>query len=235
MKMTLYISKSRYFLYKTCPYAYKLQYIDNVKPEENIYAIEGIEFHDFAKEFWNRVSIDNGKLIIPKFEIPQTKEVKNFLLYQIERWKKLKKYGLEKYFLPISHEEMLYDKKGMIRGIPDAIFKTPNDSIIVVDYKTTKNVSRDSILSHMKDFLFYDILAGENYGEVIKNVIYYPYINYSYKFDPFPQKTLEDWKCMVEEVKKKILNYEFPKRKGPHCRWCGVRYYCMKDDSSSNW
>ena len=223
----LYISKSRYFLYKQCPYAYKLCYIDKVEPEEDIYLTRGQEFHDFVEYFWENVKVENGKLFIPSIKgFEQTNLIKNFLLYQIDRWKKLKKYRLEKYFLPISFEEMLYDNENLMRGKPDAIFKTPNDRFIVVDYKTSQNINKNKILTHMKDFLFYDILVGDNYGVVVKNIIYYPHTNLSVKVEPYTLDILENWKNEVRKVKEKILNFEFPKKESPYCKWCSVRKYC---------
>ncbi len=161
MTLDLILSPSGINLYQSCPYSFKLRYIDRLKPIieddsalrlgksvhlvlEKLYAnidlkTDNPEKHfveamqKTAKEFWDR-SIDAMK------RDSMNASMFIWLQFEIQKFKRYKEQNKLDIFNPVSTEEDITDYQSKLRAIIDKRCIGMTGLNYAVDYKTDKNL-----------------------------------------------------------------------------------------------
>lgn len=133
-------------MYCTCPFGYKLRYVQDLKTETNIYCERGIKIHDVANKFFDEFSEFKGNLAVIAMQMTtyikglcedgdyeKYKDYfKNFINLESKRYMKV---GHDR-FKPLYREPHLSDKAAGLHGYIDRVDKTKKGRYIVWDYKT---------------------------------------------------------------------------------------------------
>ena len=217
------LSKSKIGTFETCPYRYKVKYVDGWKPDvlpEQL--VKGIEIHDAidtATKGANAIGtvIDNLKQheLYSKYE----EHFKNIIGYQ------------QSHLLPLAHEIELYDPEYHFIGKIDRI-QIDEKGVTVYDYKTgklpmdykTKKPVEKPATKYKFELYAYAWLVEKHLGLKVDMVgimftehdvidrIPYDRTENKFVFDKF-QKTLDD----INKCENKKF---FQKRKSGLCFYC---------------
>ena len=227
----LYISKSKMGLYNSCPFAFKLSYIDKVKVETPIYFTIGIEVHNFIEQFFKTISFDaDGDLVLPQYNIEENKAYKkNVIKFEIDRWKvciKSKTDEAKKYFMPLHNEESITVENPKLTGIVDRVHLSFKNEVVVVENKTGKPTPQKN-KDYYIDLLWYKLLLEMKFGyKISKGSLYYPYNNYVCRvrlYDTDADGLLKK----IDVIREKIRTAQFePKPSRSNCNNCRFKLPC---------
>ena len=150
-----YLSKSRMILMDFCGIKYKLQYVDKCIPYESSRAANiGTRYHEFMERFMvvgqNYEPCKWSDLIHESF-IDEEREMLEWTL-DLERERFVQNPTM---WNPIAVEYRIVDHATKLRGIIDRIDQLDNETIDIIEYKTTKSINKQKL---QKEFGFYDIL-----------------------------------------------------------------------------
>lgn len=149
-----YISKSRLNLFEFCEIKYRKQYIDHVLPKEDTHATTiGTRYHNFMETFME-VAPKHGtdrwhEFIHPDF----TEEEKPMLQWSITR--EINQHNTYGELPVLATEYRVIDHTNKLRGIIDYIGVLDDETISVVEYKTSKKIYKPKL---QLEFGFYDVL-----------------------------------------------------------------------------
>lgn len=236
-------SYSKVSTYKDCPYKYKLMYVDKLEPKPDLSPTNALFFGTATHEGIESRSVEKA-LESYKSNYPEITEA-----HEIEMLKL--KTILPKAFeqIPIGeYEKCLRGEDGFI-GYIDCIVDNDDDTVDILDFKTSNNVSgylKSSQLHIYKHY--YESIVGKK----VKN-LYYVFI------PKFKDSLNEDFtKDDVEKLKNRVVEYlskkdirfekvefdqekvdnfikdkdammdavEFPKCYSVFCKWCNFQKYC---------
>lgn len=149
-----YISKSRVTLFEFCGIKYKKQYIDRTLPRDGNHASTvGTRFHEFAELFMGvapKYPVEKWKSFVhPDF----TEEERDMLLWFIDLEITRRETALQ--WQPLAMEYRVINHTRKIRGIIDRVDQMTEDTIEVIEYKTTQKINKTKL---MFEFGFYDLL-----------------------------------------------------------------------------
>ncbi|MCK4670867.1 MAG: PD-(D/E)XK nuclease family protein [Nanoarchaeota archaeon] len=244
-----YISKSKKGLFESCPFAFKISYIDKRPQEANPYFIIGTDVHDFIDNFFDVVeAMENGDLKnISKLKFhPNLSYKKNVVKFEIGRWKDLQAQGFDAtYFNPVAKEKKYITESPKLIGIVDRIHKCCREDVfapkhedfkdgdlVIVENKTGKPTPK-KCKKYEEDMLWYKILAEIVLPELapIKwGAIYFPYNNYVYH-TVLTNKDCRALAKAIRKVRKNIMacvnTNMWPATPSPQsCRWCNFKSFC---------
>jgi len=231
------ISQSQINLYRSCPYAYKLKYVDGLEPMmfTRDFLDIGKYIHDAIEVYYkNLYDTDTNPESIYKSTYSVLRENWDHTLLP-EYLKKanicLQNFGLLEYenmqenkTEPESEGNYTYDdfraKLDYFRRIPLLIgdFKSSTKPIVYYDYKIQAAVYL-YVMRHKLDLDIDDFYFWYLYPNIVKKV----------KWDDL-QKVLEDAKKYRDEIKDAFDSMEFKKkpRTKSTCKYCDYKYYCVR-------
>ncbi|AEE15331.1 hypothetical protein Thena_1724 [Thermodesulfobium narugense DSM 14796] len=220
------LSPSSLNLLLTCPFAYKLKYIDRVQPKFNINTIAGSAFHFALSKYFktNRYDFESS-----------WKEYRNYnpevlsLSFNEEDKIKNNLFAMLKIYEPFARDlKVISSEEPFNIDINDIGFKGIVDAITedsIIDFKTTNRIPSDITSSHIIQTSIYSILTGIDKVELHyisekRVVIYKTQVSSEMK-----EKTL----MLIENVKDILENKIFLPNGLVHpyaCKYCSVSNFC---------
>jgi len=223
------ISPTMISTFNTCPYKFKILYVDKrlplYKPEYEF----GRKIHMIIAEYYKLLPDDAVPSDVPITLGQAIKRVfSNVDEYIVKYMRPFEEFEKQRLTWHINPKPILFEKeivKGNIHGVVDAVFKRNND-VIVVDWKT--GMIRDpTIDEHLK-------IQGNTYMYLLDaKEIYFLFIKYGVW-----HKLLYDevyLKNKLEEFITAVKNNKYSRRNGPHCSRCEVNLHCYFDKYRLEW
>lgn len=206
-------SISRLNTFDNCKYEYYLGYMAQNVPRENIYGFTGTSIHSCLEK------LQNGKNLDFEQEIKNTLNQAEFLGLHFpspktqEKWEK-DIFSFAKSYEPIKGKETLTENQFLInikghylQGFIDLIIRNNDNTISIIDYKTSTKYSNSELQEKGRQLILYAI-AMEMNGEKIKDIgwNFLKYVNISYKLKNGKTKTITAERgYAVEKLKSDIL------------------------------
>lgn len=237
-------SYSRVSCFKTCPYQYKLKYVDKLKTIPNTDANNalylgtalhtGLEktIEDALTQYYSNYPIIDdlqiNEAIKLEFIIPKGKAAIPEGLFEVK----------------IEDDEFI--------GFIDLLVPKGNNHFDILDFKYSNNVKRYLESGQLHVYKYY--YEKNNPGHIIDNLyfVFLPKIQIRqkktedlYKFRKRLLSELEKAEVQIVELKynpDKVVEYqngineiknaqEFPKNETNLCQWCNYYGYCLKDET----
>lgn len=202
-------------LYNTCPFAYKLSYIDKVKPVRSIALVKGSNVHSILEKY--------PEIQEKEFKFNENLIVSNFLNSEIGNYFKdillNKKTAREfKFGLTKNFENDTF-KDSFFHGIIDLIF-FENDELNLCDYKTGKYKENQDFSQLLTYSLFF-----KNYDKIKINYLYVEHNKINSKV--VTKEDIENTQNFIIKTTDIILQDKVFKRNcGKHCSWCQFSEKC---------
>jgi CRISPR/Cas system-associated exonuclease Cas4 (RecB family) len=236
----LILDKSKINTYLACPFRYKLQYIDNIKPAPTIEISIGKIFHEITGKYYDLVNVDMLKanfinhsraVLYGMIEDESLKPVlmpliENFVLYEYERWKFTN--GDFELFKPVAVEKYYCCKELGLEGTIDRLFKDAG-SHVVLEMKTGEYKPYPATQSALKrEVIIYSWLVRLNGIDVRAGCLYFPRnnIHVVYEDEVNDVNVFNRILHKANQVREKIEKNVFPQVKSGLCRFCGYKNIC---------
>lgn len=203
-------------LYNTCPFAYKLSYIDKVKPVRSTALVKGSNVHSILEKFPNFI-------VSKEFKFNENLIVSNFLNSEIGNYfkdillnKKTArefKFGLTRDFKNDTFKDSFF------HGIIDLIF-FENDELNLCDYKTGKYKENQDFSQLLTYSLYF-----KNYDKIKINYLYVEHNKINSKI--VTKEDIENTQNFIIKTTDIILQDKtFRRNCGKHCSWCQFSEKC---------
>jgi CRISPR/Cas system-associated exonuclease Cas4 (RecB family) len=203
-------------LYNTCPFAYKLSYIDKIKPVRSTALVKGSNVHSILEKFPDFIASK-------EFKFHENSIVSNFLNSEIGNYfkdvllnKKTArefKFGLTKNFENDTFEDSFF------HGIIDLIF-FENDELNLCDYKTGKFKENQDFSQLLTYSIFF-----KKYNKIKINYLYVEHNKINSKI--VTKEDIENAQNFIIKTSDIILQDKVFKRNcGKHCSWCQFSEKC---------
>ncbi len=227
--------------YLTCKRKFYLSYISAIKEHNTSLKPQGYELGDLIhKTLYKLYTQYKGAQI--SYEklldiLNETKKENAYLLLDIEIWKKRLKsfisYEEERFknsleVLALEQSFMIEYKGIKLKGVIDRIDKC-NDSLLVLDYKTSSSLKIDTIKNYekTKDFQleFYFLAAKELYSLANIETYYYDLYENSLKEEVTLVPKLELLDNILEQLRTTSVKFDKCEEK-PTCLYCDYKIIC---------
>ena len=202
-------------LYNTCPFAYKLSYIDKVKPVRSTALVKGSNVHSILEKY--------PEVQEKEFKFNENLIVSNFLNSEIGNYFKdvllNKKTAREfKFGLTRDFENDTF-KDSFFHGIIDLIF-FENDELNLCDYKTGKFKENQDFSQLLTYSLYF-----KNYNKIKINYLYVEHNKINSKV--VTKEDIEKTQDFIIKTTDIILQDKtFRRNCGKHCSWCQFSEKC---------
>ncbi len=231
------LSFTQISLYQTCPWQYKLQYIDGLKPKDKWYFSFGTAMHRCAEHFF-------------KVGTPPPPSLEALLQFYEQSWlsqgyespeeeTRYKDYGREilarfweihsaDFHLPVAVERMFHiDINGIkLMGFIDRVDKLESGGLSVVDYKTNKELFTAAYLEEDLQLTLYQLAARQTWQLPVERLtLYHLRSNTACTCPPRDEARLEQARRLVLEVAENIVNERFPAIENQYCP-CDFPEHC---------
>lgn len=217
------LSWSQLKAYEICPQQYKLQYIDKIKTKKPREMTEGTKFHNFAENFFKRLSkfkIINEQLITEMISQAATEEEFEFVINEHKRFLRLKETNNENLFIPKFIEQKLEGKicNFPFMGFADRIDMIEDGSFKIIDYKPIEYKTKTSI---KRQLLLYTLLAKDYLNIEVSEIGAYYYKSESSWSEKVKEKDLNNIKKYITKQIENIYNdNKFEKVLNQYCENC---------------
>ena len=213
--------------YNTCPFSYKLSYIDKLKPVRSSALVKGSNVHSIlenypeiqekeykyhedkiTEQFLNNCILNNISL---KEILTKRKSAREF------------RFGLTRNFENDNFKDSFY------HGIIDLIY-FDNDELNICDYKTGKYKENQDFSQLLTYSLFF-----KNYNKIKINYLYVEHNKINSKV--VTKEDIEKTQDFIIKTTDIILqDKDFKRNCGSHCAWCQFREKCdeMLEDCISS-
>lgn len=248
--MTNY-SYSRISTFDTCPYKYKLQYIDNIKADipTTVEAFMGNIVHTTLQMLYKdkRLGIEQTKQSLIKYYECLWKRnfTKDILITKEKSEDEYKKIG-EKYILDYynrmypfnqltiidleTQEKLKLDKENNWYIRIDKFAKDKNNNYYICDYKTNANMKTQKEVDEDEQLAMYSIWVKDKFKNCKSIKLVWHML--AFNKDLISERTNEQ----LEKLKTKILNKiktieltkTFEKKTGKLCNYCIYKNICQK-------
>lgn len=203
-------------LYNTCPFAYKLSYIDKIEPVRSTALVKGSNVHSILEKFPDFIASKefkfNENLIVSNF---LNSEIGNYFKDVLLNKKTARefKFGLTKNF------ENDTFKDSFFHGIIDLIF-FENDELNLCDYKTGKYKENQDFSQLLTYSLFF-----KNYDKIKINYLYVEHNKVNSKI--VTKEDIENAQNFIIKTTDIISEDKVFKRNcGKQCAWCQFSEKC---------
>ena len=202
-------------LYNTCPFAYKLSYIDKVKPVRSTALVKGSNVHSILEKY--------PEIPSKEFKFNENLIVSNFLNSEIGNYFKdvllNKKTAREfKFGLTRDFENDTF-KDSFFHGIIDLIF-FENDELNLCDYKTGKYKENQDFSQLLTYSIFF-----KKYDKIKINYLYVEHNKINSKV--VTKEDIENTQNFIIKTTDIILQDKtFRRNCGKHCSWCQFSEKC---------
>ena len=243
-------SNSKLSTYETCPWKFKLAYIDGIKvEEEGIEAFLGNRFHEAMEKLYKEL----------RFRTMTLEEVK---AYYEEQWKKnfhdkvvivapertaedYFRLGLKyiedyyQHYYPFNQNRVLgleqfieIEVEGQCRyilqGYVDRIDLTPEGVFEIHDYKTSLSLPEQAQADADRQLALYQLGVKKKWPWAEKFRLVWHYVGFDLEISSSrtPEKLEELKQEIVELIEKIEADREFPPKESRLCDWCAFWDYC---------
>ena len=202
-------------LYNTCPFAYKLSYIDKVKPVRSTVLVKGSNVHSILEkypEIQEKEYKFNENLIVSNF---LNSEIGNYFKDVLLNKKTARefKFGLTRDFKNDTFKDSFF------HGIIDLIF-FENDELNLCDYKTGKYKENQDFSQLLSYSIFF-----KNYDKIKINYLYVEHNKINSKI--VTKEDIENTQNFIIKTTDIISEDKVFKRNcGKHCSWCQFSEKC---------
>ena len=203
-------------LYNTCPFAYKLSYIDKVKPVRSTALVKGSNVHSILEKFPDFIASKefkfNENLIVSNF---LNSEIGNYFKDVLLNKKTARefKFGLTRDFKNDTFKDSFF------HGIIDLIF-FENDELNLCDYKTGKYKENQDFSQLLSYSIFF-----KNYDKIKINYLYVEHNKINSKV--VTKEDIEKTQDFIIKTTDIILQDKtFRRNCGKHCSWCQFSEKC---------
>lgn len=214
------LSKSSIGTYESCPYQWKLKYIDKLKPKMMPALSNGIKVHSICENFYKGVETFEeavDKILKEDFVKNNPDKFKNFINFNknLSTEKKLRK--------PLMNETRFKNLNLNISGVVDVVFKDDSGNIIILDWKTGKT---RGVEHHRFELALYYLLIKGKYPDL--NITHWGIffldesdIEKAFQKEKINKKEIEKAKLKIKNTRRRIQLKEFPKKSKWGCSYCG--------------
>ena len=202
-------------LYNTCPFAYKLSYIDKVKPVRSTALVKGSNVHSILEkypEIQEKEYKFNENLIVSNF---LNSEIGNYFKDVLLNKKTARefKFGLTRDFKNDTFKDSFF------HGIIDLIF-FENDELNLCDYKTGKFKENQDFSQLLSYSIFF-----KKYNKIKINYLYVEHNKINSKI--VTKEDIENTQNFIIKTTDIILQDKtFRRNCGKHCSWCQFSEKC---------
>lgn len=185
-----YISKSRIALFDMCEVKYRRQYVAKDIPREDTHATSiGSRFHEFAELFMgvaDKYPCDKWKTFVHNDFVAEERLMLNWFIDREE----IRFENFNDTWKPVALEYRVVNDKYQIRGIIDRIDMVNDDTLKIVEYKTSKSIQKKKL---QMEFGFYALLIEDikelQQFKFIYEVLY-PRLQTVVQFNPSRKSTI---------------------------------------------
>jgi len=228
-----------------CPRKFKLMFIDEVPWQPSVEMQIGEQFHKFAQEFFEfldyetlqtlrgqRATFDFFTLFVP-LDLPSLSRqlCLNWLEFESKRWMIcLDQFDDPiEYFKPLGTEVKIEVSERGLAGIVDRIDKFSERSLIVFEYKTSKQIHLPSV---RRELAFYVLLlkASKLYSQPITHIGLINPRRKEFLIQPLTERLLKMTENRIKQLRRAIQIGIFPKRESLKCSWCMFAKQCVWEE-----
>jgi len=231
------LSYSSISTYETCPHRYKLIYVQGMPTAEKYYFSFGRSIHDALRYLYD-------------VKVPPPPTLEELLAFYREHWvsvgyeseeqkQRYFDFGIDmlsEYYkkhlpylkLPLAVEcEFTIRINGVsVRGYMDRIDKLDDETIEVVDYKTSKALTLEDTRSS-DQLKIYQFAAEELFGlPVSKLTLYHMVSQTPFSIGRHSEEALSGVKQKIEKTAGLIQAGDFQPRRSWECKYCEFQRYC---------
>ncbi len=232
--------------YEECPRQHYLDYVINAYPDYratdggNSDGISqrdiGLLFHDTAEQAANEGTIDRTEWYEICERLASQRRAEDALTQAKQCIDRYFELDVSSYEIIDAEREFELDIDGHeLTGFIDAVYRTPEDELLVIDYKATE---RHRDIGTDKQLPIYLLACGELYDEPITRAgyAYVGDIGPKVEARSFNESELRAVKHDVTTTMDRIFEFSFSKYSdGDHCQWCQHNQLpCAPDDFQSN-
>lgn len=236
------LSYSAITLYERCPFAYRLEYVDGLKPEPSPYLSFGRTLHAVLQWMYDR-------------DVPEPPSLEEVLSRLEECWEEEGYAGEEEegsfrrharevltafyrrnhrdFNLPVALEHRFEVKMDgyVLTGVIDRIDRHPDGRYEVIDYKTNRRLPP---LERLRDDLqlpIYQMACMETWGiRPSKLSFYFLLPNQKFSTRPYDEAGLDQVRERLSAAAEGIREGIFPPRRNRLCAWCSHRGLCPEGE-----
>lgn len=252
-------SHSKISTFETCPYQYKLKYIDKVKVDipTTIEAFMGNLVHqtleklhrdkmnnqiismDSISEFYLRLWEEKytDKILIAKFNEGLTEESYKLMgLKFILDYYNRKKPFEEKEIIDLETKDLLKLKNGILWYVMiDKLERDSQGNYYICDYKTNSRMKTKEEIASDRQLAMYSIWVKEKFKDARNILLKWDMLAFNKEITSF--RTEEQLRRLEEEICKKIVEiestYDFPMNPSPLCGYCIFNQICPAVNENS--
>jgi len=233
----LTLSYTQIAAYQQCPLAYKLQYIDGLKPPAKWYFSFGETLHTCAQYFFSAM-------------LPAFPSLEQFLAYYLEKWNcegwesadqeaAEKAYGEQilrdfwqihsrAFRIPLATErQFTVNIEGVrLRGYIDRIDKLGTSGLSIVDYKSNRELFTKDYVDGLLQLTLYQMACERMWDMSVEQLtLYHLRTNTAVSSGPRTRECVRDATKLVLSVAKGIESGNFPATENQFCP-CDFLEHC---------
>jgi|GEM_PF-342640 len=236
IKNFLPLSYSSINTYETCPYKWKLLYVDKIPTAPKAYLSFGTVVHEILKYILEGPFLPTLESVKNQYKLKwfsegyRTKEEE--LKYFNEGMDIITNFYKEIENNPPSTLKVEFPLLGMIGDVPfhgilDRVDKAKGNKLEIIDYKTTKKGYSHTDMMHNEQFLVYQILAEEHFGkEIDKHTVYNLRTLSKISINRFDFYKVKEFENKVEMIVDMMESEFFEPQKNPYCNTCDYKPMC---------
>jgi len=246
-------SHSQLSTYETCPYQYKLSYIQKIKIDtEGIEAFMGSRVHDVLEKLYRDLKMTKLNTLEELLEFYHQCWEKNWTEavqiirkeYSAEDYRSLGAKCITEYYKryypfdqgkTLGLEETIYfpleEEKGYwIRGVIDRLTLLNGSVLEIHDYKTSGRLPTQKDIQSDRQLAFYHMGVEGKWKDIQEIKLIWHYLVFDAEVQS--QRTPEDLQQLRQEtlelIKKIESDREFIPKESPLCDWCDYQGLCPK-------
>lgn len=246
-------SHSQLSTYGTCPYQYKLAYIQKIKTDtEGIEAFMGSRVHDALEKLYRDLKMTKLNTLEELLAFYHQSWEKHWSeTVQIVRkeyspgdYRRLGEKCITDYYhryypfdrgMTLGLEETIYfpleEEKGYwIRGVVDRITLQDHSTLEIHDYKTSNRLPTQADIQSDRQLAFYQMGVEGKWKDVqeIKLIWHYLVFDAEIQSQRTPDELQQLRQETMELIRKIESDRDFSPRESPLCDWCDYQGLCPK-------
>lgn len=246
-------SHSQLSTYETCPYQYKLSYIQKIKIDtEGIEAFMGSRVHDVLEKLYRDLKMTKLDTLEELIDFYHQCWEKNWSEtvqiirkeYQAEDYRSLGEKCITdyyKHYYPFDQgrtlglEETIYfpleEEKGYwIRGVIDRLTLLNGSVLEIHDYKTSSRLPTQKDIQSDRQLAFYHMGVEGKWKDIQEIKLIWHYLVFDAEIQSLrtPEELQRLRKETMDLIKTIESDREFSPRESPLCDWCDYQGLCPK-------
>ncbi len=246
-------SHSQLSTYETCPYKYRLHYIQKIKVDtEGIEAFMGSRVHDVLEKLYRDLKMTKLNTLEELLAFYDQCWDKNWneavqiirKEYNAEDYRRLGEKCIKDYYAryypfdqgkTLGLEETVYfpleEERGYwIRGVIDRLTLSDHSTLEIHDYKTSGKLPTQLDVQTDRQLAFYQMGVDGKWKDIkeIKLIWHYLVFDAEIRSQRTPAELQELRHETMELIKKIESDREFSPKESPLCDWCDYQGLCPK-------